>query len=178
MMEVTIVFPSDGEDEDEPEGLPKANSTPLPPFSPPIRSLFAEERASVDFSPSSDLKVDEEYLFGSPTPSEQAYIDAAYQAEVAVIRQKAYRRPREEVMDEYWRKIEKNDVLEDTRDALQEWLDSASPPSPQRRRVTTYMFGMDMDLHVGEGRLRQLREEAGLEQLAGANVTPSPEREK
>ena len=80
-------------------------------------------------------------------------------------------------MDEYWRLTEKNDALEDARDALQEWLDTATPPSPQRRRVTNYMFGMDIDLHVGEERLRQLLEEAGQEQLVGANVTLSPEHE-
>jgi len=173
-MEVTIVIFS--EDEDEPEGLPTATSTPLPPFSPPIRSLFAEERASVDFSLSSTSDSEMDNLFASPTPSEQAYIDEAYEVEVANIRLKALRRPREDVMDDYWRLSEKNDILEDARDALQEWLDTA-PPSPQRRRVMDYMFGMELDLHVGEERLRQLLGEAGQEQLVGANVTPSPEHE-
>ena len=81
-------------------------------------------------------------------------------------------------MDEYRRQTEKCDILEDARDAIQEWLELASPPLPRRRRVMDYVFELDLDLHTREGRLRQLREEVGLEHLAGANVTPFPEREK
>ena len=41
-----------------------------------------------------------------------------------------------------------------------------------------HMFGLDLEIQVGEKRLRQLHEEAGLEQLAGATVTPSPEQDE
>ena len=176
-LEVTIVIPSDGEDdEEEPGGLPAATSTPLPPFSPPNRSLFAIERTSVDFSSSSEL--DEEDLFGSPTPSEKASIDAAYRVECYVEERPNRRRPREDVMDKLWRQSEKCEILEEARDALQEWLAMATPPLPRRRRVMNHMFGLDLEIQVGEKRLRQLHEEAGLEQLAGATVTPSPDQEK
>ena len=79
---------------------------------------------------------------------------------------------------EYWRHTEKCEILEDARDALQEWLNLATPPFPRRRRVINHMFGLDIKIQTGERRLRQLREEAELEQLAGANVTPSPEPEE